>query len=98
MIIKDKFIKLNKPYVHEIHYNVFISNCKIIHETLGKIKSRKDGRFNWFRKKSSFFKEWNGEGQGVVETLKEAVEIIFKGWTVELENKKDIDNILLQII
>jgi len=102
MIIKDSFKKLNKAHVTEIHYNVIIPSCKTIHETLGIIKSRKDGRWNWFRKKTDIFKDWDSEGQGVVKTLREAIEEMYQGWSLEsllddiFESKKDIDKIILK--
>lgn len=49
-------------------------------EHLGAIKERSDGRWDWWRFKSTFHKSWNGEGQGVALSQGAAELRVLEGW------------------
>lgn len=50
-------------------------------EHLGKIIQRHDGRFDWFRSDTRYYKgQWSGLAQGVADTFSEAMMAVEKGW------------------
>ena len=68
-------------------YNVTIRKESRVHEELGRIKERADGRWNWWRKPSTFHrKRWMVEEhvQGTVDTSEEAIQELLKGWRPDL--------------
>ncbi len=74
-----------KEFNKKIHYNVPITQSISIHETLGVIKLKNDGRFEWTRKKSDLHKNWNhlinGKQQGVCDFEQDGRDKILEGWT-----------------
>lgn len=72
------------PYVRgkfnvQGYYNVPISDTSIMHECLGAVRKKNDGRWEWWRWPAHYF-SWNGEGQGVCATREEAEVEVLKGW------------------
>lgn len=68
-------------------------------EHLGKVKERSDGRWDWWRKRSNYHKNWNGEGQGVERSRGNAEVRVLEGWSDEPDEPKvnsgvSIDQIL----
>ena len=61
-------------------YQVPITEDTKIHETLGKIKRKNDGRWEWWRWSSQFHKNWKGSAQGVTLTKEGAEAQILAGW------------------
>lgn len=50
-------------------------------EYLGKIRKRVDGRFDWFRDTSHYYKsQWSGGAQGVADSVENAKVAVEKGW------------------
>lgn len=65
---------------HSLLYCVRLQPFDVIHEHLGSIKQRADGRWNWWRWKSRYH-EWSvGRGQGVALTEEEAKAKVLEGW------------------
>jgi hypothetical protein len=50
---------------------------------LGEISSRKDGRFNWFRKRSRLHVTWTGYKQGIASSDVDAKRKVEDGWMIE---------------
>jgi len=78
-----EFIESN----NKIKYKVPIRTGSRIHEILGEIKKKNDGRYNWFLIPSTFHKHtWNVEKhkQGVSKTLDEAKTILTSCWIEEI--------------
>lgn len=75
--MKGKFVKINGI----TFYKVPISDSSNINETLGRVKIKNDGRYNWFRFRSMFHKDWLiEEQQGTCNTLEEATKKLLQGW------------------
>ena len=53
-------------------------------EHLGAVKGRSDGRWDWWRFKSTFHKDWI-TGQGVADTKAWAQIRVLEGWDVPTE-------------
>ena len=55
-----------------------------MYESLGAIKERNDGRWNWWRSKSRYHKSWNenfgGADQGVAANQGAAEMRVLEGW------------------
>jgi hypothetical protein len=52
-------------------------------EHLGAVKERADGRWDWWRFRSKWHKNWQGEGQGVALSLGAAeMRVLEGGWEV----------------
>lgn len=66
-------------------YRVPILPDNTIVEHLGEVKERTDGRWNWWRKRSKYHKNWNGEGQGVAANQGAAEMRVLEGWDVPTE-------------
>lgn len=73
-----------RPTTHTYH-----AHCKIgdrifsfMHERLGYVRSRHDGRFDWFARPASGRIDWpvKSHRQGVAATLEEAKLIIEGAW------------------
>ena len=60
-------------------YRVQIAPDARIVEHLGAVKKRADGRWDWWRRASTFHR-WTGPAQGVVETIEEAKAKVLEGW------------------
>lgn len=84
--IKDLHGAIVEPYwANSIHCSNYIIRVDATYagltETLGKIKPRDDGRLDWFRFKTRYYKnQWSGVAQGVANTFSEAMVAIEKGW------------------
>jgi hypothetical protein len=50
-----------------------------MHEKLGQVWKKNDGRWNWIRHKSHYQGDWKA-GQGVVITKSEALFHVEMGW------------------
>jgi hypothetical protein len=61
-------------------YRVKISDGCGLHEVLGAVGQRADGRWNWWRWKSHFHKDWSGLKQGVSPSPEQAVAKVGEGW------------------
>ena len=75
----SKTIATWKSFGNNIVYQVRLEPNNRIHEHLGTIKLRADGRWNWRRMRTKFHK-W-ATGQGVALTEKEAKAKVLEGWT-----------------
>ena len=83
MISEAEFIESG----NKIKYKIPIRLGSRIHEILGEIRKKNDGRFNWFKIPSTFHKTtWNVEKheQGTVKTIEEAKSILTSCWIEEL--------------
>ena len=61
------------------HYLVKVRPGFTLHEKLGQVWKKNDGRWNWIRHKSRYQSGWK-EGQGVAESETKARLQVEKGW------------------
>ncbi len=68
-LIKEKYIQYIIPHSK-------------IHITLGILKQRTDGRWDWIRKMSKYNPKWNKGGykQGTEKTKQEGYQMLLEGW------------------
>jgi len=64
---------------NRIHYLVKARKGFTLHEKLGQVWKKNDGRWAWVRHKSRYQGDWK-EGQGVVQSETEAQLQVEKGW------------------
>ncbi|APU89147.1 hypothetical protein Rctr71_028 [Virus Rctr71] len=73
------------PYTGTNQYAVPIDGTSM-HETLGVVYQRDDGRWDWFRKPSRSHPNWpKGHAQGVAPSKMKAMKIIIDNWTKETQ-------------
>lgn len=71
------------------NYCITITPTAKIHTTLGRIRKKNDGRWEWFRWscKHGFFPNWNNgvrNSQGAVSSREEAIIKVLEGWPKDI--------------
>lgn len=70
-------------------YSINLRADSAWHEVIGRVERRADGRYEWYIKQSSFYKQWGyykhgaakpAKLQGVASSLEEAKHIIEGNW------------------
>ena len=79
------------------YYIISISPNTKIHVTLGRVRKKNDGRWEWFRwctgSISTFHPTWNNSiknSQGVVSSRNEAISKLLEGWPEDIRNTTNL--------
>lgn len=80
-------LKVAAKFNAQGYYNVPIFENSCIHECLGRVLQKNDGRWEWWRW-PAHFSSWNGQGQGVCLTREEAEAKVVGGWDQVKEVKE----------